>query len=142
MSYVEWTAPIVTVSKNNGKFRICSNYKVTIDPVLQTDQYPLPEPEELFIILAGGSKFSKLDLSQAYTQILLDDTSAEHVTVNTDMGLCNYRRSPYGVVSVPTIFQKCMETMLQGIPYVVIYIVDTVITGKGDVQHSETFKMC
>ena len=63
-----WAAPIVLVPKKDGHFRICEDYKVTINQALSVEQYPLPKPENLFTTLAGGQAFSKLDLSQAYLQ--------------------------------------------------------------------------
>ena len=66
VSYSDWAAPIVAVPKKDGNFRICGDYKVTVNLALDVDQYPLPKPEDLFAMLAGGQKFSKLDLSQAY----------------------------------------------------------------------------
>lgn len=79
VSYSEWAAPIVAVPKKDWKFRICGDYKVTINPVLETDQHPLPKPEELYATLAGGARFTKLDLSQAYTQIPLDEDSTGYI---------------------------------------------------------------
>ena len=73
----------MTVPKRDGKIRICGDYKVTINSSLDVDQYPLPKPDHLFATLAGGKKFTKLDLSQAYQQLLLDDESKELVTINT-----------------------------------------------------------
>ena len=63
------------------------DYKVTVNQVLDVDQYPLPKPDDLFATLAGGKKFTKLDLSQAYQQLLLDDDSKKFVTINTHRGL-------------------------------------------------------
>ena len=71
VAHSEWATPIVPVPKKNGKFCICGDYKVTINQALDVDQYPLPKPEDLFTTLAGGKKFSKLDLSQAYQQLPL-----------------------------------------------------------------------
>lgn len=133
----------MAVPKKNGRFRICGDYKVTINPVLDTEQYLLPKPEELFATLAGGMKFTKLDLSQAYTQVLLDDTSAGYVSINTHQGLYKYKRLPYGVASSPAIFQRLMENIFQGIPKVVVYIDDILITGKTDAEHLATLrKVC
>ena len=42
--YSEWVAPIVPVPKADGKVRICGDYKVTINPVLDVDCHPLPKP--------------------------------------------------------------------------------------------------
>ena len=47
VDYSEWAAPIVTVPKKDGSFRICRDYKVTVNQALAVDQYPLPKPEEL-----------------------------------------------------------------------------------------------
>ena len=63
VSYSSWAAPIVPVPKKDGKFRICGDYKVTVNPVLEVDTYPLPKPQDLFATLAGGQKFTKLDFN-------------------------------------------------------------------------------
>ncbi len=140
ITHSEWAAPIVAVPKKNGMLRICGDYKVTINPVLEVDKHPLPHPEELFATLSGGKKFTHLDLSQAYTQIVLDDISSGYVTINTHKGLYRYRRLPYGVASAPAIFQKLIETILSGVPNVVSYIDDILITGKNDSEHLKTLR--
>ena len=61
--YSKWAALIVPVPKGDGKIRICGDYKVTVNQSLQVDQYPLPKPEDLFTLLAGGEKFLKIDLT-------------------------------------------------------------------------------
>ena len=53
--YSEWATPVVIVPKKDGTTRLCGNYKVTVYPVLEVDQYPLPKPEDLFASLSGGS---------------------------------------------------------------------------------------
>ena len=83
----------------------------------------------------GGKKFTKLDLSQAYQQLLLDEDSAKYVTVNTHRGLYRYNRLPFRVASAPALFQKLMDTVLQGIPNVMCYIDDILITGNNDEEH-------
>ncbi len=61
----EWATPIVIVPKKDGRVRICGDYSVTINPVLDVDQYPLPRPTDLFAMLAGGKYFTTLDLTNA-----------------------------------------------------------------------------
>ena len=63
--FSEWAAPIVVVPKPDGRLRLCGDYKVTINPMLDVDQYPLPRPDDIFASLAGGQQFSTLDLAHA-----------------------------------------------------------------------------
>ena len=83
----DWAAPIVAVPKLDGRIRICGDYKVTINPFIEIDTHPLPKPEDLFASLSGGQKFTKIDLSQAYQQMVLDDESRKFVVINTHKGL-------------------------------------------------------
>jgi len=54
VEYSEWAAPVVPVPKGDGRLRLCGDYKITINPQLVVDKYPLPRPEDLMSRLAGG----------------------------------------------------------------------------------------
>jgi hypothetical protein len=82
-----WAAPIVPVKKPNGKIRICGDFKVTINPYTLVDQHPIPSVDQLFSRLRNGQQFTKLDLSDAYLQVELDDSSKSLVVINTPLGL-------------------------------------------------------
>ena len=133
--YSEWAAPVVAVPKRDGRIRLCGDYKVTINQALDVDQYPLPKPEDIFACLSGGQHFTKLDLTQAYNQLLLDEDSRKYVTINTHKGLYQYTRLPFGIASAPAVFQRTMDTILQGIDGVACYIDDIIITGKTPEEH-------
>ena len=95
---------IVPVPKKDGTMRVCGDFNVTINPMLQVDQHPLPNPNELLSTRAGGKTFTKLDLTAAYQQMLLDDESDKLVTLNTHKGLCKCTRLPFGVASAQALF--------------------------------------
>lgn len=140
VTYSLWATPLVCVPKKDGRVRLCGDYKVTLNQVLNVEQYPLPKPEDLFATLAGGDKFTVLDLTQAYQQLLLDVDSRQYVTVNTHRGLYRYTRLPYGLASAPAIFQRVMDTILQGLPGVICYIDDILITGSDDKEHLQNLE--
>ena len=51
--------------------------------------YPIPRVDDLYNMLAGGNTCFKLDLSNAYHQMLRDDESPKLTTINTKKGcLC------------------------------------------------------
>ena len=81
--YSEWAAPIVPVVKPDNSIRVCGDYKVTVNSVLEVDQHLLSNPEELFVELSGGEKFSKLDLSRVYQQILFQRQIVQRARFNT-----------------------------------------------------------
>ena len=132
----KWAAPIVPVVKQDGKIRICGDYKLTANPVSELNAYPLPKIEELFTALAGGKMFSKLDLSHAYLQLPLEEASKPLTTINTHKGLFQYNRMPFGISSAPAVFQKTMDTLLKGMKHVTAYIDDIVVTGATEEEHT------
>ena len=119
----EWAASIVSVLKpDKVNVRICGDFKQTVNPVSTLDKYPIPKIEDLFSTLAGGKVFSKIDLSQAYQQLPLADESKKYVIINTHKDLFRYTRLLFGrISSVPGIFQRVMENILQGISNVIVY---------------------
>ncbi|XP_064637859.1 uncharacterized protein K02A2.6-like [Lineus longissimus] len=68
-----WASPIVVVPKADGSVRICGDYKVTVNPYIVDEPYPLPTPEDIFTKLAGKKHFTVLDLSHAYSQLEVDE---------------------------------------------------------------------
>lgn len=70
---------IVPVPKQDGNIRLCGDYKVSVNSEMEVDQYPLPKPADLFASLTGGMKFTKLDLTSAYQQVVLDEESSKLV---------------------------------------------------------------
>ena len=135
VKFSSWAAPVVPVIKRDGNVRLCGDYKLTINSVAKNELYPLPRIEELFASVSGGKVFSKLDLSHAYQQLQLDESSQEYVTINTHRGLYRYTRLPFGVASAPAIFQRTMETLLKGLPMVVAYLDDILVAGKTEQEH-------
>ena len=135
VNYSEWAAPIVIVPKRDGRIRLCGDYKVTVNPVSDIDQYPLPKPDDIFATLSGGGKFTTLDVSHAYNQLLLDEPSQKFVTINNNKGLFRYSRLPFGIAPAPAIFQRTIDTILQDLKGVACYIDDIIITRQSDAEH-------
>ena len=122
-----WVAPIVIVTKKNGDIRICADFKVTVNPQLCIQTFPLPTPDKIFSVLANGESFSKIDLARAYKQMRVAKGSQPYLTVNTPLGLYRYLRLPFGIASAPAIWQKAVKTVLQGCKGVVYYLDDILI---------------
>ena len=130
VEFSEWATPMVHVPKSDGTTRSCRDYAVTINPQLNVPQYPIPLPEDVFVKLQGGQRFTKLDLKSAYQQLPLDPDSQTFVTINTHRGLYRYKRLPFGIALSPAIFQRTMDVILQGLDNVASIQDNILITGN------------
>ena len=71
------TAPIDTVIED-GSVRICGDYKLTVNKVVNTDKYLVLKTEDLLVKMNAGRIFCKLDFSNAYQQLVLDKKRQEN----------------------------------------------------------------
>lgn len=94
--------------------------------------------------MAGGEKFSKIDLSQAYLHMQIHEDDRHLLTINTHKGLYRCNRMLFGLSSAPAIWQREMEKILQGIEGVSVFLYDIKITASDDATHlirlEEVFK--
>ena len=67
-------------------------------------------------------------------------SSLQSMALNTHQGLYRYTRLPFEVASAPALFQKLMDTFLRGIPGVICYIDDILVTGDSEEDHIKNVK--
>lgn len=136
VEYSDWATPVVPVIKKNGSIRLCGDYRSTVNQAVKQFTYPLPTVNEVLATMTGGTIFSKLDLSEAYLQLPVDDPSSRILTLNTHKGLFKVNRLPFGISTAVAIFQKRMEEMLAGSRGVLPYLDDIYISGKNLEDHN------
>lgn len=126
----EWGTQVVPIIKPDGTVRLCGDYKVTVNPNIIIDRYPLPKVEHLIANLQGGVFFSKIDLREAYAQVPLSEESKKHLTINTHKGLYQYNKLAYGIASAPGYFQREMERILADMQNATVFLDDIIIKGR------------
>ena len=127
-NFSEWAVPTVHVKKKSNQIRICADFSTGLNDALQDHHYPRPSNEEIFNKLNGGKIFSKIDLSDAYLQIEVDEESSKLLCINT-------HRLAFGVKVAPAIFQQVMDTLLGDLDYATANLDDILVTSKTTAEH-------
>jgi hypothetical protein len=93
------------------------------------DAYPLPLPDEVQDRLAGSTIFSTLDLQSGYWQLPVNKSDQEKTAFcpGPGIGLYQFCRMPFGLTGAPSSFQRLMDTVLRGLPFILIYLDDILI---------------
>ena len=132
----DWCSPMVVAMKKSGDVRICADFK-KLNQSIKRERYMLPTPEDLLHKLKGSKVYSKLDATSGFWQIPLDESTAKPTTFITPYGRYFYRRLPFGISSAPEIFQRTMETLLEGQPNVICYFDDILIHSDSHEDHKD-----
>ena len=93
------------------------------------DAYPLQLPDEVQDQLSGSTVFTTIDLQSAYWQEPVNPNEQEKSTfcLGPGMELYEFRRMPFGLSGVPSMFQRLMERILWGLPFFTMYINDILV---------------
>lgn len=136
----KWASPIVTVFKKDGSLRICGDFSATVNRFLDPVQTPLPTVDDTISRIGKATVFSKIDLSQAFLQIPLDDQSKQYTVINTPEGLFQYNYLPFGLTASPGLFQSFLTQTLSHIDNIIIYQDDVLILTKDVDSHNDTLR--
>ena len=135
-----YLSPIVTVRKRGGQLRICLDL-TEINKVIVANGYPIPEMQEMLDKLRGAKVMSKLDMKSAYHQLELHESSRNLTAFVHDGQVWRFKRCCFGLRSLPQCFQKLMETILQGLPGVQVYLDDVLVTAPSWEEHQKRLDM-
>ena len=105
-------------------------------------RHPIPTVDDISFALNGAKFFSKLDLSQAYHQLELDEASRYITTFSTNIGLFRYKHLNYGTNAAAEIFQYTLQTQLQGLSGVKNIADDIIVYGATRSEHDENLDKC
>ena len=122
--------------KKSKKICVCTDFSTGLNATLKDFNYPFPCPEDIFAKLNSGKFFLKIDLSDAYLQIPVEEVSLKLLCINTHRRLYKFKYLPFGVKVVPAIFQLVIDTMLNGLDFVVAYS-DILMKSKNIIEYKE-----
>ena len=143
----EWCSQMVPVVKkradgaNDGiSIRLTVDY-VVLNEGIEREVFQLPTAEEGFAEITGCEVFSKLDATDSYFQVELDEKSRDLTTFLTHKGRYRFKRLPMGLKSASEVFQRKISTILAGIPGVVNLMDDILVGGRTLEEHDRRLRL-
>ena len=137
---IDWTSNLVVVPKPNGSIRLCLDAR-TINTAIKRETYPIPTLESVLDDMHGAKVFTKIDLKEAYTQLMLDKESRKMTNFNTDEGVFRYKRLIYGIKNAFKIFQRAMEQSFGKMTGVKFISDDIIISALHELQLIERLRI-
>lgn len=122
-----WSFPIVVVDKKDGSKRFCVDFR-QLNKVTKFNSYPLPLIDDILALLGGSKYFTTLDLKSGYWQVLVQEKDKEKTAFTCHRGLFEFNVMPYGLRTVPQVFQELMGIVLEGLEnFSMAYLDDVLI---------------
>lgn len=123
-------SPIVLVPKSGGGVRLCVDYKVWLNSILEEVRYPLPHIGQLLSHLQEFKFFFRLDLTRGFHQLRVSKESQYLTAFICPFGTYAFTRLPFGINMAPMFFQKVMQDILQPVQHHVVgHLIDDVVGG-------------
>jgi hypothetical protein len=111
-----WCAPVVPVTKKDGKLRLCVDYR-KLNAITRKDRYPIPLIDEILDALGGATVYSTLNAGSGYWQVPLASEEDKDKTAFAipGGGFYRFKVMPFGLSNASSTYQQMMEAVFAGI---------------------------
>ncbi|BHF62972.1 hypothetical protein SprV_0200596100 [Sparganum proliferum] len=132
-----WASPLHMVPKaTSGDWRPRGDYRA-LNSATIPDRHPLPHLQDFAGALFGEAVFLKIDLVRAFYQIPVAPEGIPKTAVITPFGLFEFIRMRFGIRSAAQTFQRFIDHVLRGLPFVYAYIDDLLVASRNEEEHKE-----
>ena len=141
IKYPKWVANIVSVSKKDGKIRMCVDYR-DLNRASPKDNFPLPHIDTLMDNTTKNSLFSFMDGFSEYNQIRMTLEYRDITTFVTMWGTFCYKVMPFGLKNAGTTYQRDMITLFHDMMHkeIEVYVDDLIAKSREDESHVENLQ--
>lgn len=134
-SFSSWASGITFAIRDGRTPRLCGDYRYLNKKTI-SDQYPIPNIENIILQFKGAKVYSTLDVVRGYNHIEIDSKDRYLTAFTTNIGLFEWNRMPFGLKNAPSIFQRLMDRVLKSHEaYAKAYFDDIIIFSKDVTSH-------
>jgi len=129
-----WASPLHLVSKKNGNWRPCGDYR-KLNTITQPDCYPIPFLQDCVQFLHGATIFLTIDLIRAYQQIPIKEEDIPKTAIIIPFGLYEFPFMTFGLRNAAQTFQRFMDEVVRGLDFCYVYLDDILVASKTVEEH-------
>jgi len=135
----EFNIPMILVGKKDLKGKK-TGFRPCLDPrhlnvLLQDEDFDLPLIKDIFQSLSGSAVFSTIDLSKAYHRFMIAEEDQHKTAFTWKNAQYAFRGAPFGIKTLPSIFQRAMQVLLGDLAYVRVFIDDIIVFSQHVKDH-------
>lgn len=135
----EHCSAMLAVPKGKDDFRLVVDLRGPNKCIVR-EPHKMPTMDTILAQLAGSTRFSNIDLSNAFFHIELDKDSRHITNFYSGDAFYRYKRLPFGLCNAPDVFQMSMELILKDCKGVFIYLDDILVHGKTKEEHDSNLE--
>ena len=87
--------------------------------------------------MAGSHMFSTLDLVKGYYQVEMFPDNIPKTAIITPFGLIKFVRMPFGLQNAGSTFQRLMDSVLAGLPFIFVYLDNVLVASSDHASHQQ-----
>ena len=129
-----WSSALHMVPKPDGSWRPCGDFR-RLNNATVPDQYPVPNIRDFTNNVAGSHVFSTLDLVKGYYQVEMFPDDIPKTAIITPFGLFEFVKMPFGLRNAGSTFQRMMDRVLAGLPFIFVYLDDILVASPDHASH-------
>ncbi len=136
-AHSRYNSPIFAVMKKDGGARLVQDFRA-LNNQSYTDKYSMKDVSECIgkIGRSGSNIFSTIDLTASFWQMILHPRARPNTAFTVpSMGQFQWVTSPMGLLGCPASFQHLMETVVNGLANVIVYIDDLLVHSATHPEH-------
>ena len=140
LSKSQYASPLHMVKKHTNDWRPCGDYR-SLNAQTVPDRYPIPHIHDFANKLHNCTVFSAIDIVKAYYHIPVHPDDVHKTAVITPFGLFEFLRMPFGLRNAPQTFQRFIDSIVQELNFVFVYLDDILVASKTYDEHIQHLKL-
>lgn len=105
----DWGSPLVFIPKPDKKVGLCVDYKIAVNPQLESAHYPNRRIDDILNNLRNSTYLCRLDLYKAYLHVQVDDETKRIQAISTHRGIYKINRLSFGIKTAPSEYNRILE---------------------------------